>query len=296
MRYLITGGCGFIGSHLVDKLLANQCDVLVLDNLSTGYKENIPADVAFVEGDVTDKKLVRELLQKVDGCFHLAAISSVALCECDSGYAHAVNYLATENLFELAGSKPVVYASSAAVYGEPASLSLTETTPCQPISQYGADKYACEKAAQLSAEKWQSKRIGLRFFNVYGPRQNPSSDYAGVITKFISTNSAGKPLTIYGDGEQTRDFVYVGDIVEASYQVMTASSLSYADIFNVCTGVATSIKQLAGLVSGQPLTYSARQSSDIKHSLGSPEKLLEAVGYKPGTSLEFGLKALLESL
>jgi UDP-glucose 4-epimerase len=187
-RYLVTGGCGFIGSHLVDRLVARGAAVRVLDDLSTGTTAFLPERVELLEGSCADRQLVREATRDIDGCFHLAAVASVPRCNQAWLDSHHVNLSATVTLFELAsagdGQFPVVYASSAAVYGDRQEVPLAEHLPIRPCSPYGADKAACELHARAGASVRGLAAVGLRFFNVYGPRQNPDSPYSGVISAF----------------------------------------------------------------------------------------------------------------
>lgn len=258
MRFLITGGAGFIGSHLTEALLARGDDVLVLDDLSTGKRENVPEGAELMIGDITHHASVIEIMAEVDACFHLAAIASVERSRKDWARTHAVNLSGTIHVFDAAARfpqpKPVVYASSAAVYGDCQELPLAETAPAIPLSAYGADKLGCEQHGLVASQTHGVANTGLRFFNVYGPRQDPSSPYSGVISIFANRIPQDQEIFIYGDGEQTRDFIYVGDVVRHLIAAMERPGNRH-DVLNVCTGQSVSILELAntiGELSGCP--------------------------------------------
>lgn len=298
MRLLVTGGCGFIGSHLVDRLIADGHDVSVLDNLSSGNRENLHGMARLTEGDVADAALVQKLAAKVDAIYHLAAVASVDRCTNDWLNAHRTNLTGTVTLFDAARERrlPVVYASSAAIYGDNPHLPLAETETPAPLSAYGLDKWSCEKNAAIAWQFHQVPSIGLRFFNVYGPRQDASSPYSGVISKFMANAAAGRPLLFFGDGEQTRDFIYVGDVVALLTRAMRSTTTA-ARVFNGCTGTGISLKQLAatiGQVVGRPLAveHAEARPGDIRHSLGNPLAAEQALRFRAVTSLEQGLAAL----
>src|SRR6266851_6976441 len=254
-RYLVTGGAGFIGSHLVDALIADGHLVRVLDDLSSGRIENLPRGVELVTADVTDQGAVRRALDGADGCFHLAAIASVERCRQEWLQSHKVNLAGTITVFEEACRAqqgrgrpvPVVYASSAAVYGNTSEIPISEGTPTRPANAYGVDKLGCEQHAGVASRIHQLHSVGLRFFNIYGPRQDPHSPYSGVISVFCQRILRGAPVEIHGDGNQVRDFVYVGDAVRALRRAIDAATLT-PQIYNVCTGVETTIHQLGATV------------------------------------------------
>ena len=217
--FLVTGGAGFIGSHLCDALIARGDTVRVLDDLSTGHRSNLPAPATLIEGDVANPAIVALAMAGVDGCFHLAAIASVEKGITEWLGTHNANVTGTITVLDAIrrqGTKiPVVYASSAAVYGDAATVPIAETEPRMPLSAYGADKYACELHARVASHVHGIPTVGFRFFNVYGPRQDPKSPYSGVISIFCERIAAGVPIDIFGDGQQTRDFIYVLDVVAA---------------------------------------------------------------------------------
>lgn len=305
-RYLITGGCGFIGSHLVDALVAQGDSVIILDNLSTGTRKYVPSEAELVVGDICDAETVKQTMAKVDACFHLAAVSSVTLSNQDWSGTHKVNLSGTINIFDAAWRVrkkpiPVIYASSAAVYGNPLSSEpLSENSPTRPLTAYGADKLGCELHAVVAGNIHKVPTCGLRFFNVYGQRQDPRSPYSGVISIFANRVLSGEKITIFGDGEQTRDFIYVDDVLR--YLIVALSHASCASpVFNVCTGKGTSINQLAQTaikVSSKPgsIEHASVREGDIVYSVGNPEKANKLFDMNPQIDINKGLRKLFNSL
>jgi UDP-glucose 4-epimerase len=302
-KFLITGGCGFIGSHLADALIARGHTVSILDDLSTGKRENAPASAALVVGDVADAALIRSLMSTVDGCFHLAAIASVQRSTDDWLGTHRTNLTGAITVFDAARQNPfrpvpVVYASSAAVYGDNPGMPLTETAGCRPLTAYGADKLGCELHANVAWHVHKAPTVGLRFFNVYGPRQDPSSPYSGVISIFADRVATQQPITIFGDGRQVRDFIFVTDVVAHLVAAMGRCQHG-AEVLNVCTGKATSVATLAlamgNLIGCRPeINYSPARAGDIKVSVGDPTKAIAALGVAATYSLVDGLRATLD--
>jgi UDP-glucose 4-epimerase len=299
--FLVTGGAGFIGSHLCNALVARGDTVRVLDDLSTGHRQNVPAAASLIVGDVADPAVVAAALDGMDGCFHLAAIASVEKGVTDWLGTHRTNITGTVTVFDAIrrqGSMiPTVYASSAAVYGDATQGPVVETTPCAPLSAYGADKYSCELHARVASHVHGIPTVGLRFFNVYGPRQDPRSPYSGVISIFCERIAAGLPIAIYGDGQQTRDFVYVGDVVRA---LLAGMALQPADspVFNVCGGTSTSVEGLAQLIaelSGKNLNARTEppRAGEIRHSLGVPSLADNVLGTGGRVPLRTGLSEVL---
>jgi UDP-glucose 4-epimerase len=293
--YLVTGGCGFIGSHLAAALAARGDRLRVLDDLSTGSLDNLLPGAELVQGDVADAALVRDAMQGVAGCFHLAAIASVERGVQDWLGTHRVNLTGTIAVMDAARERrvPVVYASSAAVYGDQAVLPITEDAPKRPLSAYGADKLGCEQQALVAGHVHGIPTLGLRFFNVFGPRQDPRSPYSGVISIFCDRLSRGEPVTVFGDGAQTRDFVYVADVVAALLAGMQAASVE-APVLNVCTGRATSVVELARTIAAAcgvaaDIRHAPPRAGEIRHSLGDPAQARALLGLGEPEGLREGL-------
>jgi UDP-glucose 4-epimerase len=300
--YLVTGGAGFIGSHLCDALIERGERVRVLDDLSTGKRSNLPLGAELIVGDVADPAVVRDAVAGIDGCFHLAAVASVARGVDDWLGTHCTNLTGTIAIFEALRRQQVkvVYASSAAVYGACPTQPITEAAPTRPLSAYGADKLGCELHARVATHVHGIPTVGLRFFNVYGPRQDPESPYSGVISIFGERARNGAVFDVYGDGRQSRDFIYVGDVVAALLAAM-ARQTDPAAVFNVCTGVATQVQELARMIAGladrQPeIRYRPPRPGDIAVSVGSPWAARGALGLTPGVALSDGLARVLRWL
>jgi UDP-glucose 4-epimerase len=302
-RYLVTGGCGFIGSHLVDALLQLGHAVRILDNLSTGHARNKPEEAQLLIGDVLDTNAVCEAMEGVDGCFHLAAIASVERSNADWLGTHRVNVTGTVTVLETArrigktNPIPVIYASSAAVYGAGLGRPLDESVMTIPLSAYGAGKLGSELHARVARQVHGVPAIGLRFFNVFGPRQDPSSPYSGVISIFCRRLAKGDAVVVFGDGTQKRDFVFVRDVTAAMLAAMHRQPAN-PSVFNVCTGEATSILTLARTIAeicGVPahIDYRAARAGDIHTSLGDPSAAREVLGFVARTSLRDGLEMTL---
>lgn len=301
-KYLVTGGAGFIGSHLTKKLLNNGHQVVVLDNLSTGKKENIADNAQFIHDDILNQPLIDELIPKVDACFHLAAIASVEKCRQDWVGAHKTNITGTINILNAARQHktPVVYASSSAIYGDNPHLPLKESEPPRPLSSYAADKLACEHHAYVASHLFGIPTCGLRFFNVYGPDQDPSSPYSGVISIFMKRAFENQSITIYGDGKQTRDFIYVADVVKSL--ILTLQHINtHARVFNVGTGQQQSLLELHKIIeklTGRTIDieFKPAREGDVKHSCANPQKAEKDLSFKSEITLEQGLKQLMNSL
>ena len=301
-KVLVTGGCGFIGSHLCAALAAAGHDVRILDDLSTGWLVNCAPGTDLVVGCVTDPVVVGRAMEGVEACFHLAAIASVQRGTEAWAATHRLNLSGTINILDAARASgvPVIYASSAAVYGIPDRSPLTEDSRLQPLSAYGADKLGCEQHARVAGVVHGVRTFGLRFFNVFGTRQDPHSPYSGVISIFCERLAKGLPVMLHGDGGQLRDFVHVSDVVRALLAAWGAASVE-APVVNVCTGRPTSIRELAhaiaGLLGREPrlLTAPAR-AGDIRESLGSAMRLERDLGVRAETTLGQGLAGILEWL
>jgi len=308
MRYLVTGGCGFIGSHLTRALIGSGHQVRILDDLSTGLAEHAPPEAELQEGDVRCAATVAAAMAEADGCFHLAAIASVERCHHAWRSSHDVNLGGTINVFDACrhgarGPVPVVYASSSAIYGDQAVVPLPESSAPHVLSAYGADKLGGELHAAVAAHVYGLPTVGLRLFNVYGPRQQASSPYSGVIALFGARILAGLPLTIYGDGEQLRDFVYVADAARCFMAAMErgVAGPPRAELVNVCTGRPTSVNQLAAMlaeIAGRApvIRHEHDRRGDIRASVGDPARCTAILGITPATDLATGLRETLDWL
>lgn len=305
MNVLVTGGAGFIGSHLVEKLLATGERVRVVDDLSTGKRDNLPRHDAleFIEGDIRDAKLVNHCVAEMDAVVHLAAVASVQASIDNPIRTHQVNFDGTLNLLEAARSARVgrfLYACSAAVYGDTASIPVSEQTPPNPLSPYAVDKLTGEYYLLHYYRKYRLAATSFRFFNIYGPRQDPSSPYSGVISIFVDRLQRNQPVTVYGDGSQTRDFVYVADLAELLARAAHGPE-GVGGIFNVGTGKRHSLLQLLDQLeklSGKKIArhHEASRLGDIEHSCADVSRLKQVFGTTPAEPFEQGLKKLLASL
>jgi UDP-N-acetylglucosamine/UDP-N-acetyl-alpha-D-glucosaminouronate 4-epimerase len=299
-RYLVTGGAGFIGSHLVHTLLEQGAEVRVLDNFSTGKRENLSGlegKLEVLEGDVRDHAEVEKAVRDVDVVFHQAAFVSVPESMEKPQTCFDVNVMATLALFEaarLAGVRRVVFASSAAVYGESDALPLKETTPTQFLSPYSASKRTNEIYAQLYTQSFGLDVVALRYFNVYGPHQRPDSMYAAAVPIFVRRLLDGKSVTIFGDGGQTRDLINVRDVVRANL-IAAKHPEAPGQIFNVCTGRETRLLDLLEVLfdlfpGAQEPVFVEPRSGDIYRSVGSADFIAQTLGFRAEVSLEAGLK------
>lgn len=296
---LVTGGAGFIGSHLCDAL-AGTVDLRVLDSLATGRIANVPPEAQFIRGSIGSEPALRMAMQDVDVVFHHAAEVSVPDSIDRPVDYHDTNVTGTLRLLEIARQVDarVVLASSAAVYGEPSALPITEDELPTPTSPYGASKLAADFYTQVYSETYDLDAVVLRYFNVYGPRQQPGGD-GGVIATFVDRAIRGEPLVINGDGEQTRDFVYADDVVRANLTAATATDAS--GVFNIGTGDGVSIRELAHQV-GEVLStavdirYGRAREGDVRHSRADISSATRDLGYEPQVTLEDGLAALASTI
>jgi UDP-glucose 4-epimerase len=307
-KILVSGGTGFIGSHIVDRLISDGIEVTVIDNLHSGYLKNIRynrrrKELHFVRGDVRDFGLVRGAVKDVDAVFHEAAFVDVAQSTENPVLTNEVNVNGTLNILKASldlGVKRFIHASSAAVYGSALRPQKREDGPLNPTSPYGVSKLAAESYVRLFNDLYGMETVSLRYFNVYGPRQsfNIRSAYGGVIALCANRLLRNIPPIIYGDGEQTRDFVYVQDVVEAN---MLALRTKYAlgETFNVGSGTSTSINQIAELlkeiIGKENLRniYSEPRPGDVRHGYADIDKAKKFLGYSPQFSLKEGLTELL---
>ncbi len=302
--YLVTGGAGFIGSHLVDALLARGDRVRVLDNFSTGRRVNLPPreGLELLEGDIRDAETCRRAVSRCDGVFHQAALGSVPRSVADPATTHAVNATGTLNVFlaaKEAGIRRVVYASSSSVYGDDANLPKREERVGLPLSPYAASKRSSELAAAAFARCYAMELVGLRYFNVYGPRQDPDSPYAAVIPLFIRSALSGEAAVIHGDGEQTRDFTFVSDIVTANVAAMERDT-GASPVFNIGAGGRTSVNELWETICGivgtrRQARHGSPRPGDVRDSIADISRARAVLGYEPCYRIRDGLAATVES-
>jgi len=294
---LVTGGAGFIGSHLAEALVDDN-DVRVLDDCSRGSRSVVPDAVEFVEGDVRDAATVNRACTDVDIVFHQAANISVDRSIEDPIGSHRVNVDGTLNILEAArdADARVVFASSAAIYGEPSAVPVTETQPKSPSSPYGAEKLSADRYVRLYADLYDLETVALRYFNVYGPG-GIATDYSGVIDAFLVRAGRNEELPVHGDGTQTRDFVHVSDVVRAN--LLAASTDHAGEAYNVGTGESVTINRLAELIvdvtdSTSDIVHTSPRSGDIDESEADIEKARDRLGYRPQTTLREGLMSLVD--
>ena len=305
--YLVTGGAGFIGSNLVQGLVEKGIRVRVLDDLSTGRTENLAQfsreQVEFVNGDLRDAATVLESMRDVKVVFHEAAIPSVARSVKDPRSTHMANVTGTLNVLMAARDERVerfVFASSSSVYGNAETLPVVETLPAQPLSPYGVSKLAGEGYASAFCHSYGMATVSLRYFNVFGPRQDPGSEYAAVVPRFISAAIEGRPATIFGDGEQARDFTFVGDVVAANLLAAEAGEEAWGRVFNVAYNGRHSVNELLatiqGLVPGEHVEPQREppRVGEIRMSQADITQARQVLGYEPKYSFEDGLRTTVE--
>jgi UDP-glucose 4-epimerase len=303
MRALVTGGAGFIGSHIVEELLREGASVRVLDNFSSGKRENLEAfkgDLEILEGDLRDAQAIKAATRDVNLIFHLAAFVSVSQSMLEPETCFAINVAGTVTLLEAARQakvRKVVLSSSTAVYGNPDIFPTSEDAPLRPLSPYALSKQVNELYTRLYTQTFNLPVIALRYFNVYGPRQRPDSDYAAAISIFSRRLANGELITIYGDGKQSRDFIFVKDVVRAN--LLAAESDAAGEAFNICTGRETTLLDLLEEMSEvsvhQPqVRFEAPRPGDIYRSKGDPGKAAATLDFRAGISLANGLAQTME--
>ena len=297
-RVLVTGGAGFIGSHLVDKLIKEGYKVIVIDNLSTGRKENLnPAyfsgenpKAEFYQLDIRDFEKISPLFKGIEFVFHLAAIPRVPISVENPIVTSQVNILGTINVFKAsvdAGVKRVIFSSSSSVYGNQDKLPLKETMVPAPVSPYALQKLTGERFAKLFFKLYGIQIISLRYFNVYGPRIGFDSEDSLVLGKFLRQNAEGKPLTIYGDGKQTRAFCYVDDVAEANIKAALSQKVKGDEVINIGSTKSYSINYLANLIGGKK-KYLPPRKGDVLHTKADITKAQELLDWEPKVSFEQG--------
>src|SRR4030042_1055005 len=298
-KAVVTGGACFIGSPLSEELSKRDYHLIILDNLSTGKRENIAPlldnkNVEFIQGSITDLPLLQKLFKNVDYVFHLAAIASVPRSIEAPQECHEVNVTGTLNVLLCARDnriKRLVNTSSCAIYGDAPGLPKKEDMPINPLSPYAVAKLAAENYCQIFQKVYNLSTVSLRYFNIFGPRQNPDSEYAAAIPRFIKIKSKGNTIHIYGDGQATRDYIYVKDAVAA---FILAAESEASGIYNIGSGKSTTVNELVELISkltgdNTPPVYGPPRPGDLLHSLADASRA-KTFGFRPGYSLEAGLK------
>lgn len=303
--YVVTGGGGFIGSHVVETLLARGERVRVIDNFSTGHRRNLASfreDIDLIEGDIRSYERAHKAVQGSDYVLHLAALPSVPRSVQDPLTTNEVNVTGTLNVLSAsrdAGVRRVVFASSSSVYGASADLPKRETLTPAPISPYGVSKLAAEQYCMAFNAVYDLEAVGLRYFNVFGPRQDPASQYSGVVALFLRLVADGNAPTIFGDGNQTRDFTYVSNVATATLAAAAASGAA-GHVINIACGETHSVNELLAAVesavgkSAAPM-YVAPRDGDIEHSYADVSVARELLAYQPSVTLEEGIRLTYES-
>ena len=303
---LVTGGAGFIGSNLTEALLRRGHSVRVLDDFSTGKKENLIFDKAYpsleiVEGDIRDLGTCQKAAEGMEYVFHQGALPSVQRSVEDPVTSNAVNVGGTLNVLLAArerGVRRVIYAASSSVYGDTPTLPKHEEMPPNPLSPYALQKYVGEQYCRLFCQLYGLETISLRYFNIFGPKQDPNSLYSAVIPKFIDALLEGRPPVIFGDGEQSRDFTYIENVVQANLLAMSAGRL-HGEAVNIACGKRISLNQLVSVLkeilgSKQSPIYQDPRKGDVKHSLADISKGKGILDYEPKVGIETGLKKTVE--
>ncbi|MBH77153.1 MAG: hypothetical protein CL897_02850 [Dehalococcoidia bacterium] len=299
MRCVVTGGCGFIGSHIVDALIRDGSDVVVLDDLSTGNHEHLNPEAELIEGTVADPETVRSTLRGATWVFHLAALARVQQSVDDPIGSHSVNVNGTLNILQGAREQNVerlIVSSSSSVYGEQTTHLMTEELPPRPMSPYGLHKLIGEQYADLFARLFGLQVVSLRYFNVYGPRQSSKGAYALVIPHFLRLRDEGKPLTIFGDGHQTRDYVHVEDVVRANMQAASAElPAGHAITLNVGSGEETSVNKIARMVGGkvEHINPNPRGAFEELRKCADTSRAKSLISWTPNISLSEGIRSIL---
>lgn len=293
-KVIVTGGAGFIGGNLTKALIEKGFDVHVIDNLSAGKKENVPVGATLHEKDITDFDSIKDLFVGVDYVFHLAALPRVQFSieyPIESNDANVTGFVNVLTAAKDAKVKRVVYSASSSAYGDQDVLPLVETMEASPKSPYGLQKYIGELYCRLFSEVYGLPTVSLRYFNVYGPGQSSEGDYALVIAKFMKLKEEGKPLTITGDGKQTRDFTHVSDVVNANILAAESNNVGKGEVMNIGAGDNVTINKIAELIGGEIMYIPARlEPKDTRADFSLAKKL---IGWEPTISIDKGIKDLL---
>jgi len=305
-HYLVTGGAGFIGSHIVRRLVSDGQHVRVVDNLSTSTNsrlDDVRQSIDFHQGDLADEEVSKAAVRGIDCVLHQAAIPSVQRSINNPIGTNKANVTATLNLLEScrkANVRRFVYAASSSAYGDVEVLPKVESMPVNPLSPYALQKWVGEYYCKLYHKLYRLETISLRYFNVFGPAQDPHSEYSAVIPKFITAVLAKKPITVYGDGEQSRDFTYVENIVEANLLAAEASSAAAGNVYNIGCGARVSLNTLIGLLEENigvkpEVAYAKPKAGDVRHSLADIAQARHVLGYEPKVMLNEGLRLTIEA-
>lgn len=297
--YLVTGGAGFIGSHLTDALLREGHRVRIVDNFSTGKRSNICVGAECIEADLTDLEAIRPAFRGIDGVFHVAALPRVPFSLQHPVESNAANVTGTLHVLEAAresGVKRVVYSASSSAYGDQPTLPLREDMKAMPKNPYGLQKYVAEEYCRIYAECLGIETVSLRYFNVYGPRMADEGAYVTVISIFIRQRKAGQPFTIVGDGEQTRDFTHVRDVVRANLLAMASPRVGHGEALNIGAEQNRSVNAVAAAIGGPqyPKTFLPPRI-EAQHSLADTRRARELLGWVPQERFEDGIREILES-
>ena len=304
-KYLVTGGAGFIGSHIVKRLVHDGGQVRVVDNLSTGQfcrLDALRSAIEFIEGDLAEEAMAAKAVDGVDFVLHQAAVPSVQRSVADPVMTHRANVTATVNLLEAcrsAGVRRVVFAASSSAYGDTEVLPKHEDMPPNPLSPYALQKFVGERYCNLYHKLYGLETVSLRYFNVFGPEQDPHSEYSAVIPKFITRLLANQPITIFGDGEQSRDFAYIDNVVEANLLALKAPDAA-GRMCNIGCGERITLNQLVAFLEKQlgvkaQVSYAPPKTGDVRHSLADISRAKAILGYAPKVMVEEGLRRTIEA-
>lgn len=295
MKFLVTGGAGFIGSHLVDALIAQGGEVKIIDNLLTGKREYLNPKAEFLKLDIRNLDEIRPHFDRVEAVFHLAALPRIPISIENPAETHAINTAGTLNVLIAArdaGVKKVVYSASSSAYGNQDKLPLREDMPPNPLNPYAVQKYVGEIYCRIFAELYGLKTVSLRYFNVYGPRQHTDGAYAPVMGIFLRQKAAGEALTVTGDGEQTRDFTYVSDVVQANILAYESNRVGKGEVINIGSGKNYSVNAIARLIGGK-IFHIPERLGEIKNTLADITLAKKLLGWEPRVDIEEGIRILL---
>jgi UDP-glucose 4-epimerase len=303
---LVTGGAGFIGSHIVKRLVRDGARVRVVDNLSTGQIKRLNgvlSSIEFIEGDLAEDSLANTVVDGVDYVLHQAALPSVQRSVADPLVTNRANVTATVNLLEGCRNARVrrfVYAASSSAYGDTEVLPKNENLPPNPLSPYALQKFVGERYCKLYRDLYGLETVSLRYFNVFGPGQDPHSEYSAVIPKFITRLLANQPITIHGDGEQSRDFTFIDNVVEANLLALEAPD-AVGKMCNIGCGERTTLNRLVALLEEllrvkAQVSYGPAKAGDVRHSLADIERAKAILNYQPNITVEEGLRRTIEAM